>query len=97
MKKNDLNRPCVVDGAEGLIYFNGMSKDCVRYIMERFDNYYDANGLVSYDIYTTQMDRFYVDFEWNHTEKFPSDEEFTENLERWYDDWKRNVPRAVKH
>ncbi len=96
MKKNDLNRPCVVDGAEGLIYFNWMSKDCVRYIMERFDNYYDANGLVSYDIHTVQMDKFYVNFEWNHTEKFPSDKEFTENLERWYEDFlKRSITEGL--
>jgi hypothetical protein len=85
MKKNDLNRPYVVDGAEGLIYFNGMSMDCVRYIMERFDNYYDANGLIMYDIHTVTLDQFFVDFEWNHIERLPSDEEFTENLERWFE------------
>lgn len=87
MKRNNPDLPFIVDVAEGTIYFNGMSNDCVEYIMDRFDNYYDANGLTGYDIHTGTPDRFSVDFYWNSVMKLPDDGEIIENLMRWFGEY----------
>jgi len=66
------------------------------HILNRFENYYELNGLVedwiSSDAGEKNRSIFLV---WDKTCKCPTAEEFEENLERWYDEFQSAVKEAV--
>ena len=77
-----------------LIYFaDNVPREAVDYVLDRFDNYYDANGLV--DVWARTTNRS-VEIVWNRSEKQPSLEEIVEQFETWYEIWKGGVQRAME-
>lgn len=83
---------------DNLIYLaDSIPDEAADYILNRFDNYYDANGLVdariSSDDETTNRS---VEIVWNLSEKQPTLEEIAEQFETWYDDWKDVVWYAIE-
>ena len=75
-----------------LIYFaDSIPREAVDYVLDRFDNYYDANGLV--DVWARTTNRS-VEIVWNRSEKQPSLEEIVKQFETWYEIWKGGVQRA---
>lgn len=79
---------------DNLIYFaDSVPREAVDYILNRFDNYYDANGLV--DVWVRTTNRI-VDIVWNRSEKQPTLEEIVKQFETWYEIWKGGVQRAIE-
>ncbi len=79
---------------DNLIYFaDSVPREAVDYILNRFDNYYDANGLV--DVWVRTTNRI-VEIVWNRSEKQPTLEEIVEQFETWYEIWKGGVQRAIE-
>jgi len=77
-----------------LIYFaDSIPREAVDYILNRFDNYYDANGLV--DVWVRTTNRI-IDIVWNRSEKQPTLEEIVKQFETWYEIWKGGVQRAIE-
>lgn len=77
-----------------LIYFaDSIPREAVDYVLDRFDNYYDANGLV--DVWARTTNRS-VEIVWNRSEKQPTLEEIVEQFETWYEIWKGGVKRAME-
>lgn len=77
-----------------LIYFaDSIPREAVDYVLDRFDNYYDANGLV--DVWARTTNRS-VEIVWNRSEKQPSLEEIVKQFETWYEIWKGGVQRAME-
>ena len=77
-----------------LIYFaDSIPREAVDYVLDRFDNYYDANGLV--DVWARTTNRS-VEIVWNRSEKQPSLEEIVKQFETWYEIWKGGVQRAIE-
>lgn len=76
---------------------DSIPSEAADYILNRFDNYYDANGLVdvgiSSDNETTNRS---VEITWNRSEKQPPLEEIVKQFETWYDDWKGVVQYAIE-
>ena len=76
-----------------LIYFaDNVPREAVDYVLDRFDNYYDANGLV--DVWARTTNRS-VEIVWNRSEKQPSLEEIVEQFESWYETWKSVVQGTI--
>lgn len=79
---------------DNLIYFaDSVPREAVDYVLDRFDNYYDANGLV--DVWARTTNRS-VEIVWNRSEKQPTLEEIVEQFEGWYEIWKGGVKRAIE-
>lgn len=79
---------------DNLIYVaDNIPREAVDYVLNRFDNYYDANGLV--DVWVRTTDRI-VDIVWNRSEKQPTLEEIVNQFETWYEIWKGGVQRAIE-
>lgn len=79
---------------DNLIYVaDNIPREAVDYVLNRFDNYYDANGLV--DVWVRTTDRI-VDIVWNRSEKQPTLEEIVKQFETWYEIWKGGVKRAIE-
>lgn len=79
---------------DNLIYFaDSVPREAVDYVLDRFDNYYDANGLV--DVWARTTNRS-VEIVWNRSEKQPSLERIVEQFETWYEIWKGGVQRAIE-
>ncbi len=81
-----------------LIYLaDSIPREAADYILNRFDNYYDANGLnnvwTSSDNETTNRS---VEIVWNLSEKQPSLEEIVKQFETWYEIWKGGVRCAIE-
>lgn len=71
--------------------------EAVDYILYKFDNYYDANGLVDVRLNSDNavMNRT-VEIDWNLSEKQPTLEEIVKQFETWYEIWKGGVKRAIE-
>lgn len=71
--------------------------EAVDYILYKFDNYYDANGLVDVRISSDNavMNRK-VEIVWNLSEKQPTLEEIVKQFETWYEIWKGGVRCAIE-
>lgn len=79
---------------DNLIYVaDNIPREAVDYVLNRFDNYYDANGLVDVWVRTTER---IVDIVWNRSEKQPTLEEIVNQFETWYEIWKGGVKRAIE-
>lgn len=85
---------------DNLIYLaDSIPREAVDYILNRFDNYYDANGLIDVDVGTscdTDEKNRNVEIIWNRSEKQPSLEEIVKQFETWYEIWKGGVQRAIE-
>lgn len=71
--------------------------EAVDYILYKFDNYYDANGLVDVRLNSDNavMNRT-VEIDWNLSEKQPTLEEIVKQFETWYEIWKGGVRCAIE-
>lgn len=79
---------------DNLIYFaDSVPREAVDYVLDRFDNYYDANGLV--DVWARTTNRS-VEIVWNMSMKQPTLERIVEQFETWYEIWKGGVKRAIE-
>ena len=79
---------------DNLIYFaDSVPREAVDYVLDRFDNYYDANGLV--DVWARTTNRS-VEIVWNMSMKQPTLERIVEQFENWYEIWKGGVKRAIE-
>lgn len=58
----------------------------VGYIVDRMDNYYDANGLSNYEIVPDSPGSFIIRTYWNEV---PSLREFNNNVQRWVEERKK--------
>ena len=81
-----------------LIYFaDSIPREAADYIINRFDNYYYANGLadvgISSDDETTNRS---VEIIWNLSKKQPTLEEIVKQFETWYEIWKGGVRCAIE-
>lgn len=85
---------------DNLIYLDdSIPREAADYILNRFDNYYDANGLIDVDLSVSsdenQTNRN-VSLIWNRAEKQPTLEKIVEQFETWYEIWKSGVRRAIE-
>lgn len=71
--------------------------EAVDYILYKFDNYYDANGLVDVRLSSDNavMNRK-VEIVWNLSMKHPTLEEIVKQFETWYEIWKGGVRCAIE-
>ena len=77
---------------DGVIYIGPeVSADAADFIVSKFDNFYDANGLIDLWIGTNETNKNRtIEPVWNADYKRPSDEELIKMLEDWNEEFIKN-------
>lgn len=72
-------------------------REAADYIVEKFDNFYDANGLIDLLVGISDANKNrIIEPVWNADYKRPNDEELVKLLNNWYEIWKGGVQRAIE-
>lgn len=85
MTENNCKTTVIPTDCGTVLAFLDQPRERVDYVMERFDNYYDANGLLMFNVSEIKgkYTGFYVQLVWNAAYSMPADAEFEGNIARW--------------
>lgn len=66
----------------------GLSEECANYVLERFFQQYNGNGLLRYHSCDNTRTVYYT---WDSHVKEPTAEELEKNFDKWYGDYMQKV------